>query len=108
MQLRICDFRNAKFQGYMQNHEAEGFGLALDENYTFVVSDWRESRKKGPGLAVFGDSTILYGESPDVPDSLLVYRKGDCKVYKYGPMVVMDCINSNILLRLEVEDIPGA
>lgn len=37
MEHRICDLRNAKFQGQTVNKVPSGFGFLLDENYTFVV-----------------------------------------------------------------------
>lgn len=65
MELRICDLRNAKFQGQTINREPSGFGLILDENYTFIASEWANGNIVGPALAIFGDSAKIYGDSLD-------------------------------------------
>jgi hypothetical protein len=76
----------------------------LDENFTFVVSKWSGGKSEGPWVAIFGDSTIIYGWTLEERDSLLVYMKGDCKMYRLGSSLVMDCLNIHTLVRLEVEE----
>lgn len=72
MELRICDFRNAKYQGETIQKQPAGFGFALDENYTFVISEWAEGDPIGPITAIFDDSSKLYGDTGE-RDGALVY-----------------------------------
>lgn len=38
--LRIMDFRNAKYQGHTHLQTMQGFGLLLDEKYTLIMAEW--------------------------------------------------------------------
>ena len=39
----------------------KGFGILLDEKYTFIMAEWDASEIAGNFLTVFNDSMISYG-----------------------------------------------
>jgi hypothetical protein len=41
-----------------------GFGVLLDENFTWVAGQWRNGQPSHPCAAIFGDSDKLYGWAP--------------------------------------------
>lgn len=102
MQLRICDLRNAKFQGETMNRQPSGFGILLDQNYTFLASEWANGNIVGPALAIFGDSTKIYGDGLDKTNQLAIYSKGDCKIFKNNNKVIFDSLNAKILFKLQI------
>ena len=65
MTRRELDFRNGKFQGYANKNNLNGFGFLLDENYTFIASNWNNNIINGPTFVIFEDSTMMYGSLKD-------------------------------------------
>lgn len=101
MQLRNCDFRNAKYQGETLDKKPSGFGIALDEHYTLVVSKWIKANTQGPFCAFFGNSSILYGDAIEEPSGLMVFCCPEFKIFKLGKTKIVDCVIAKYLLKLE-------
>lgn len=38
MEMRICDCRNAKYQGQTLEKQPHGFGFVLDDNYSLIAT----------------------------------------------------------------------
>lgn len=36
-------------------------GILIDDNYSFVLSEWKENKIEGPFFMVYPDESILYG-----------------------------------------------
>lgn len=98
MQLRVCDFRNAKFQGETIAREPQGFGFAIDDNYTTLLSEWDRGNIEYPFLAIFGNSSKVYGDYLDHSDNFLVYSDRECKIFKSNNRVVVDYFPARVLI----------
>jgi hypothetical protein len=62
-QLRILDYRNAKYQGSITgiNLIRNGHALLLDPNYLFVMANWQNGKIEGHSFIVYPDDSIFYG-----------------------------------------------
>lgn len=63
--FEIRDFRNARYQGEMQNGQPNGIGIVIDYNYLFCLAEWKDGLIDGPTFIVFPDSRIFCGRIYD-------------------------------------------
>lgn len=56
------DFRNAKFQGAIRDSTADGVGIFLDNEFLWVLSNWKNYVPSGFCLAVYPNRDIFYGK----------------------------------------------
>ena len=96
---RLYDFCNAKYQGETKSNLPEGFGLLLDHNFTFVASQWTSGKINHPTLAVFNDSTIIYGDITN--RGLLAFSNPGCTIYLKDNRIAVDCQYSDSILSLQ-------
>jgi hypothetical protein len=59
----ICiDFRNAKYQGFTKGEQIDGFGMILDNEYMFALSNWKKEIPNGNTFIVFPNRDYFYGK----------------------------------------------
>jgi len=75
----ILDYRNGKYQGpTTSNHQRHGLGIFIDDDLTFYISQWRQSKLNGPTLIYLSHGKYIYGEwKNNEPHGLNIYRSGD-------------------------------
>lgn len=71
-QLRILDYRNGKYQGFtiQDSFIKDGLGtwqpyiiigILIDDNYSFLLTEWKQDAIDGPFFMVYPDESIMYG-----------------------------------------------
>lgn len=55
------DCRNLKYQGTLQGRTYAGIGMVLEQDFTFVVSDWKGVLPSGHTLLVLPSRDYFYG-----------------------------------------------
>lgn len=74
----LIDYRNAKYQGFVQDLQPQGFGIALDERMHFIAGSWQNGVLSGRAVVFYSHCKYIYGEWEEgVPHGLNVFRMGD-------------------------------
>lgn len=62
MEVQI-DYRNAKYQGLVnESTQRHGFGILIDDDLSFYVSNWDHGKLHGPTLIYINHAQYIYGE----------------------------------------------
>ena len=73
--LRIMDYRNAKYQGETYKYLRNGLGLLLDDHFTLIIGEWNKNQLHGSCVIVYPENMIFYGKYLNgFPDGLAVFQ----------------------------------
>lgn len=76
------DYRNARYQGQVDNLEPHGTGIALSEQMHFILSNWKNGVVDGKSLAFYGHGKYMYGDwAKGSPHGFNIYRCGDTVLF---------------------------
>lgn len=59
--LGAIDFRNARYQGEIENQLPHGLGIVIDQSLLFCLATWYKGTINGPVFAVYPDHKIFCG-----------------------------------------------
>jgi len=60
--FNFIDFRNAVYQGQLQDGKPHGLGILIDHQLLFMLAQFRYGEVEGPVFAVYPDCKIFCGQ----------------------------------------------
>lgn len=81
--IKIIDYRNGRFQGFLDEECYSGLGATLDDEFGFSLSYWKNGSMNGPCLFIFPDEKLFYGQFlNNRAQGVCCYDMGDeCQIY---------------------------
>lgn len=82
--------------------------MALDDNYSLILSEWDKGSIGWPFLTIFGNSTKVYGDLINKSECLLVYSTREYKIFKNNNRIVVDFLLSQVMILVSGHSSKGS
>ena len=81
--MQCIDFRNARYQGQIQELQPHGVGITIDDNHLFCLAKWNRGHIDGPVFIAYPDNKILCGhvKKNSISGLCCFYLPGQIKTY---------------------------
>ena len=82
-EINIIDYRNARFQGFLEDNHYHGLNAILNQDFSLFLSHWKYGVVDGPCFLIFPNDKIFYGFfKNDKAVGLCCYDMGEeCQIY---------------------------